>query len=806
LPAPESIRETFCALLESAFDQRGDLLARLPADVRAEVVSLLEAHAAAGPFLTDSEEGPFQSNACLGPYLILEKLGQGGMGVVYRARRDDGEFHREVAIKVVGGRLFAPEAERRFIAERRILALLDHPHIVHMIDGGVWQGHRYLVMELVEGLPVTEFCTAHSLPLADKLRLLQAICSAIHYAHQRLIIHRDLKAGNILVTAEGQVKVLDFGIARLLEAGDAGDASTTVLHPMSLFCASPEQVRGERLTLATDIYSLGLLLYELLTGVNPQSTGAHNELIRRIAEEDPLPPRKLAPGVSRDLEAIALKALAKDPALRYASAEEMSADIGRFLDNRPVLARTPSRLYNAARFCARNKALTATAIALGVVMGMGFAVSTWEARRAGQQSLMAQRRFDEARRLINTIIREIEPKLANINGTVSVRATLIEQTLGYLEALAKDANDNPALQREVIGAYIQLADVIANPGASSLGNPQRAGQIYEKADALAEALLRKEPRNPDSLRTAIGLYRSESRYQFNYGTQPRAEAYARRALDTAERLSNSTPEDPQSQDDVALAASALGGVVRDQSQRIGLFERSRSIWRKTLTSQPQNASRLRRNIAVMCRNLSTAWIDEENYPKALDLAAEAQELDEGLLAGSPSAPSAQMDLAFDLGAMALAYEGMRDFRRAVESQHRNVVLREKVAAANPDDFRAADRLAYGLNYLAHCERLHGESAPAERDDWRAVNLYGELRRRGTLVPQSLKIYAKSLGELILIPKGKGRAGACDSLAKTLTDVLAEFQRRATPTARDLQDLNVAREAIRSCEQATLSGY
>ncbi len=370
----------------------------------------------------------------------------------------------------------------------------------------------------------------------------------------------------------------------------------------------------------------------------------------------------------------------------------------------------------------------------------------------------------------------------------------------YLEALGKDASDNPALLRELIGAYVQLADVTGNPGASNLGNPQRAGQIYEKADALAEALLRAESRNPDSLRTVVILYRSESRYQLNYGSQPKAEDYARRALEIAGQLSRITPGDAQSQDFVAVAASALGDVTLDQKQKIALYERSRSIWSEGLRTQPENSVRLRRNVALTCRNLSTAWIENQNYPKALDLAAHARELDQALLAESPSSPSAQMNLAFDLGAIALAYEGLKDFPRAVESQRRNVALREKVSTSNPDDFRAAERLAYALNYLAHCEQGQSDLADAERDYFRAVNLYGDLRRKGTLVPQSLKIYVKSLGELILIQKVRGHAAdACGSLRTTLTDVLAEYQRRATLTARDLEETNVAGQAIRSCE-------
>ena len=372
------IREMFTRALDAPAGQREALLAEAPAEVRAEVLLLLAAHESAGSFLNPSGDALLRDGERIGPYVLLENIGTGGMGAVYRARRDDGEFHREVAIKLVGGRLFGPEAERRFIEERRILAMLDHPHIVRMIDGGVWEGRRYLVMELVSGEPVTEYCAR--IPLREKLRLFQSICWAIHHAHQHLIIHRDLKPRNILVAAEGQVKVLDFGIARMLDQGE--DPSATALNPMTLACASPEQVQGQRLTIATDIYSLGLILYELLTGVNPQSSGSRLELELKIVSEEPAAPGKIAAGVPRDLDAIVMKALAKEPRKRYASADEMAADIGRFLDGRPVEARPPSRLYHALRFCGRNKAFTATIAALALAILAGAGVALWQARRA----------------------------------------------------------------------------------------------------------------------------------------------------------------------------------------------------------------------------------------------------------------------------------------------------------------------------------------------------------------------------------------------------------------------------------------
>jgi len=468
------VREAFQRVLETPARERDAILAGLAEELRSEVASLVTAHDSAGSFLDVSGEAPILDGQSIGPYRILARIGQGGMGIVYRARRDDGEFQREVAIKLVAGRLFGPEAERRFITERRILALLDHPHIVRMIDGGVWQGHRYLVMELVEGQPVTEYAAKRGLALRDCLRLFQETCDAIHYAHQNLIMHRDLKPSNILVTGEGQIKVLDFGIARLLDPASPDEADTTVLNPFTLSCASPEQVRGDRLTLATDIYSLGLILCELLTGRNPQSSGTREEILRRIIAGQIDAPGKTAPGLPQDLDAIVLKALSVEPHRRYASAEEMSADIGRFLEKRPVLAQTPSRLYYAARFVARNKALSATAFALILAIVTGSGVSLWEARRAEAQRRIAERRFEDARRLTYTVIHEIQPKLERINGTVALRKDLIEKTLVYLEALGQDSANSPPLLRELIDSYALLATVSADPGTANVGDLGRA--------------------------------------------------------------------------------------------------------------------------------------------------------------------------------------------------------------------------------------------------------------------------------------------------------------------------------------------
>ncbi len=784
------VREAFTRALDTAPDQREALLAEIPPDLREEVVLLLAAHESAGSFLSASGGAGLQDGERIGPYLLLEKIGDGGMGTVYRARRDDGEFHREVAIKLVGGRLFAPEAERRFIEERRILALLDHPHIVRMIDGGVSAGHRYLVMELVSGQPVTSYCERHAVPLREKLKLFQSICLAIHYAHQHLIIHRDLKPRNILVTAEGHAKVLDFGIARLL---DESDPMATALNPMTLACASPEQVRGHRLTMATDIYSLGLLLYELLTGTNPQSSGTREELEHCILYQAPVSPCKVVPGLAKDLDAIVMKAMAKEPGTRYASADAMAADIGRYLEGRTVQARPPSRLYQAVRLCGRNKALTAISAALVLAIVAGAAASVWQARRAEQQRVIAQRRFDDTRRLTNSVIHELQPQLANINGTLTVRKALIEKTLTYLEALAKDAADSPPLLRELIDAYVELAGVAASVGQANVGDVQRASQILEKAQSLADLLIRVEPSTPTSLRSLGSFYRAASRHAVQYGQSETAVQYARQSMACAERLAAS---DDASQREVAYAASSLADVISAPAERISLYERAIAIWRKTAQRSATRDADLSQRIALMQRNLSSAWSDAERFPEALECARQARDLDTQLLSRNPSSPGAQMNLAFDVAALGSAYYGMKNYAAAAESFRQSVELRRKVAAANPDDYRARDRLGFATHELARVERLQGDLKAARRDFRLAIDVYQQLSRRGPLIPQSLFKFSTSNLSLGRIDMQAGRESEGCRRVRRASELMDEYERRTKESEPEVAA--EIRAALKSC--------
>jgi serine/threonine protein kinase/Flp pilus assembly protein TadD len=387
--------------LEVGSAERRDFVERECAgdeSMRDEVASLLAAHAVAGDFIetppTESlqvverltGELPYER---LGPYRLLERVGAGGMGQVYRAVRDDGEFHRQVAVKVVKRGMDSEFILRRFRQERQILAGLHHPNITVLLDGGATpDGLPYFVMEYVEGLPISVYCEERRLQLAERLRLFRTVCDAVQYAHKNHVIHRDLEPSNILVTQAEVPKLLDFGIARVFEEGDGSEhteASASTRSLMTPEYASPEQIRGENVTPATDIYSLGVVLYELLTHRRPYRVDppSPQKIAIAVCEQEPEKPSLAAArpegrgakdypnlpaaetGWARrlrgDLDNIVLMALRKEPGLRYASAEQLSEDVRRHLEGLPVAARRGTRSYRAVKYARRHKAAVLSA-------------------------------------------------------------------------------------------------------------------------------------------------------------------------------------------------------------------------------------------------------------------------------------------------------------------------------------------------------------------------------------------------------------------------------------------------------------
>jgi serine/threonine protein kinase len=332
----------------------------------------------------------------VGPYELVEEIGRGGMGTVHLARRADGAFERDVALKLVGPGLDAAYFLGRFEEERRILASLAHPNIAALLDGGTTDdGRPFLVMELVDGRPVDVYCREENLSLADRLRLLRDVCAAVQHAHRNLVVHRDLKPSNILVTKEGVPKLLDFGLARILTPEAGADRTATQYRLLTPAFASPEQVRGEPITTASDVYALGVLLYLLVTGRKPYratTTDDYAALLNAVLTEEPPRMAAAAPEakIPADLEAIARKALRKEPSGRYGSVEALSADVERFLAGRPVAARRGGTAYRARKFARRHwVGLSATGL-IAASLVAGLLAANHERRRA-------ERRFEDVR-------------------------------------------------------------------------------------------------------------------------------------------------------------------------------------------------------------------------------------------------------------------------------------------------------------------------------------------------------------------------------------------------------------------------
>lgn len=411
----EQVREILATALEMRPDERAGFIREACGTNRAllaEVESLLAHHDQADTLLENSPTPrwlPFEPAAWIGKrigaYKIVRELGEGGMAVVYLGERDDEQFRKRVAIKMLRPGFYSAEILHRFRNERQTLAALDHPNIVKLLDGGSTGELPYLVMDYVEGAPIDEYCGLHQLSTRARLELFLSVCAAVQYAHQNRVIHRDLKPGNILITKDGVPRLLDFGIAKLLnpEFFQTPLVTRTEWRPMTVEYASPEQVRGEPVTEASDIYSLGVLLYELLTGRRPYSTAgrSHLEIERMICEQEPERPsaaltENRAPGSTElrralegDLDTIVMKALRKEPEQRYTSVEDFGEDIRHHLSGTPVRARKPTVSYRSGRFLRRHRESFATALGGLILVG---AIGAWEAHRVWSRNPAEQSR------------------------------------------------------------------------------------------------------------------------------------------------------------------------------------------------------------------------------------------------------------------------------------------------------------------------------------------------------------------------------------------------------------------------------
>jgi serine/threonine protein kinase len=588
----------------------------------------------------------------IGPYRVTSVIGSGGMGVVYAAVRDDQQYSKQVAIKLVKRGMDTDFVLGRFRTERQILATLEHPQIARLIDGGATEdGQPYLVMEHVDGLPITQYCENNRLSLVERLDLFRSVCEAVQYAHRNLVVHRDIKPGNILVTKERLPKLLDFGVAKLLAPAPPSEQGTLTSLGVQMLTpdyASPEQVRGERVTTATDVYSLGAVLYELLTGVRPHRLNDYTpeeieEAICRAEVERPsmavlrnerLPEkirRQAARGLTGDLDNIVLMALRKEAERRYASVEQLSEDLRQYFRGRPVSARPDTLAYRAGKFVRRYKLAVAAGVVAAASLVAGSAATFWQARRAEQ-------RFQQVRKLANVFLFDLHDRLQNLAGATEVRQFVVRTGLEYLASLEREAGGDRALMRELALAYQKVGDVQGYPLASNLGDRSGAMDSYQKTIRILEGI---DPRSRDS------------RVQLD-----RAEAYRKLA-------------------EVQIARGDLRAAL-------ATFRKAQSIVQAVLESDAANQPAMTL-LGILQNSVGRALSTTFDIPALAREAAEAVAFNEKLAAANPSDPRLLGVLATSYRLTGTALQRAGRHQDALGYFLKNVDIRERRAAMEPSN-------------------------------------------------------------------------------------------------------------------------
>ena len=691
----------------------------------------------------------------IGPYQVLRRLGEGGMGTVYLAARADQEFRKHVAIKVIRKGMDSAEIVTRFRRERQILAALDHPGIAKLFDGGTTEdGLSYFVMEYIQGRPLGEYCDSHGLSIRERLLLFRSICSAVQYAHQNLVIHRDIKPANVLVTADGAPRLLDFGIAKLLNP-DALDVeappTATGMHVMTPAYASPEQVRGDPLTTASDVYSLGVVLYELLTGRRPYDlkTGSHLEVFRVVCEQEPVRPSTVVTGgdedshrlvASRgagtpqrlnrllrgDLDNIVMMAMRKEPQRRYGSVQALSDDIGRYLDGYPVTAHKPSFKYRAGKYV-RLHAAGVSAVTTVFALLLAFAVT------ATVQNARIRRERDTADQVTGLLV-----SLFDVNDPETARGEKIT---------AREILDRGA--RRIEGELKEQPEVKAKLLFT-------IGDIYGKLGLYGQA----QPLLDESLRTRKALHARDDeavvesmqgigRVLVGKGQYGEAEKLLREALAMQKRLKG------EGHPDVAGSLKELAIVLEEERK----LEEAEVLLRDALAIHRKALGSGHHSVATDLSSLALVLTDRGRLDEAEKLHREAVAIDRSALGeGHPG-------FAVDLSnlATALFYKGQLDEaeelfrqalainRKALGNEHPTVAMGvNNVAVILLSKGRLDEADSLYREALALHRKALGDDHPAVAQDLNnlALTLHntGRLDEAEKLHREALAIDRKALGE------------------------------------------------------------
>ncbi len=772
----KKIRDVFDQLSDLPAKERDARLAQTGAqdpELEREVRSLLQASTAAGDFLETPPVGQIRRalsqhdpgrRSRIGPYEVVRELGYGGMGTVYLATRGDAQFRQTVALKLVRRGMDTDFILDRFRGERQILAALNHPNIARLLDGGSTEdGQPYFVMEYIPGVHLLQDCDARGLSTRQRLVLFQQVCAAVAYAHQQLVVHRDVKPSNILVTPEGVPKLLDFGLARLLEpepAAAAGERTETALRFLTPEYASPEQVRGERISTASDIYSLGVVLYELLTGHRPYRLSGRrpDEVARAVCEEEPdrpstavgrletmtsrdgtpqtlTPdtvsatrggdPKRLRRALRGDLDNIVLTALRKEPERRYASVEQLADDVRRHLEGRPIKARKDTVSYRAGKFLSRHRVGVGLAAAVTATVFAAAVMTIRSARVAQVQHREAERHFNEVRELANSFLFEFHDAIKDLPGATPARQLVVRRALEYLQKLSAGKTDDPTLRLELAEAYERIARVQGGLFESHLGDTEGALKSLLKALAIREEFARKDPADP---RLAASL--AETQLQLSEVLVvsqdiDAAVSQARRAVAILEGLAAKAPGDPALRFRLARARRYLGAALSDGPDRAGALAalRSAAAAFQALCGADGPASSSCHELALAHQLVVHALSGTKDRDTAMASYEKAVALLEESVRARPASFTLRRELAYCHMSMGTFLEWSGDVEGALTYYSRTVPILEELAAADSRNADVRLLLAEAYNSVGFALSLRGETAAALQDLERSNRLF-----------------------------------------------------------------------------------
>jgi tetratricopeptide (TPR) repeat protein len=712
----------------------------------------------------------------VGPYTIVREIGRGGAGTVYLASREEAGARVETALKFLRTDFLRGAPRRTFQRELRALARLNHPHIARLLDwGSIPGGLLYLAIEYVDGQSITRYCAQERLRLADRLALFEQACEAVEHAHRNLVVHRDLKPSNILVAGGGQVKLLDFGIAAELDS--AAETTTLAQRALTPAYASPEQIEGRPVTVATDVYSLGLVLYELLAGQLPHSKDADQFWATLNEEPDP-PSRRAILGevsareIAGDLDKIVLQAIHKDPERRFLSVELFAADIRRFREGRPVLARRGSRLYVLGRFLRRNRLNVAAASLAVFALAATAGVAVWKWRAADRNLAEAQRDYHELRAFARTVISNIDAETAA--SPTQAQRRISETITKYLDQLSKGRQDDEELQLQIADAYVQLGLAQGQLTHPNQGDPASALRNFEQAYQISL----RQWRTKASRNSGIELLHAALEAALARPDPAPAAAFLSSGIGTAQELLFRFPKDEEVLRTFSgaygvlaqrlRAAGDLPGAIEDFQKAIGFADRA-------LAEKPDYVGALSSKEGYTGELGNTLRL-EGRFEEALADQTRAGQLARQVAELHP-ANHTRREEAFKLLGRCEALRGLKKYAEAQRDAHDALAELTAIASQDPGDDQAKADVSLAWFRLGNVQFSEGRIADATVSFRESLRLREELYERHRASLQASQNYERGLirfAEVLLAARQDSAAeGKVDVALALSADILKQ---------------------------------